>query len=264
MYGRYIIERESPYTAKEKPDAGCFAGALFSAAAAGPVTSVNKAIQAQDTEQSFVMWLVCFISYLLFLIEIDSTPFLFSVARSIPGESLCLKVLQFLQHPGCLKGHVVDVPSVQVSAFLERKLRDRGKERADLLLHRHKQPNVVPIPARIQQGIEGRVLIRICPQVHDNWPVCHFTYAHGYIPSYAGKVHFPVVPANSVQLATLAKVKNFLAGPFPGLTLKVREKIVAIGMNLPRLAIGFVPGFQLFDNIRHTNCREQRRHPILL
>jgi len=50
MYGRYIIERESPYTANEKPDADFFAGVLFSAAAAGPETSANRAIDANSTE----------------------------------------------------------------------------------------------------------------------------------------------------------------------------------------------------------------------
>jgi hypothetical protein len=55
MYGRYIIERESPYTANEKPDADFFAGVLFSAAAAGPATSANRAIDANSTEQSFVV-----------------------------------------------------------------------------------------------------------------------------------------------------------------------------------------------------------------
>src|SRR5262249_50803270 len=144
------------------------------------------------------------------------------VAPSVPGGSLRLKILQFLQHSRCLKRHVVDVSSVQVSAFLERKLRDRGKERADLLLHRHKQPDIVPIPARIEQGIERRVLVRVRPQVDDNWPVCDFAYAHGYVPSYAGKVYLPVIPANSVQLAALAKVKNFLTRAFLGLAFEVR------------------------------------------
>src|SRR5215475_12674105 len=68
MYGRYIIERESPYTAKEKPDAGCFDGVLFSAAAAAPAISANRAIHANNEEQSFMVWLVCFIFYFLSLI----------------------------------------------------------------------------------------------------------------------------------------------------------------------------------------------------
>src|SRR5580765_8748635 len=68
MYGRYIIERESPYTANEKPDVDFFAGVLFSAAAAGPATSANRAINANSTEQSFVVRLVCFIFYFLSLI----------------------------------------------------------------------------------------------------------------------------------------------------------------------------------------------------
>src|SRR5215471_16101568 len=63
MYGRYIIERESPYTAKEKPDAGCFVAGLSSAAAAGPAISANRAINANITEQGFVVRLVCFIFY---------------------------------------------------------------------------------------------------------------------------------------------------------------------------------------------------------
>src|SRR5215510_14680757 len=68
MYGRYIMERESPYTANEKPDADFFAGVPPSAAGAGPATSANKAINANGTEQSFVVCLVCFIFYLLALI----------------------------------------------------------------------------------------------------------------------------------------------------------------------------------------------------
>src|SRR5215475_4366157 len=63
MYGRYIMERESPYTAKEKPDAGCFDGVLFSAAAAGPAISANRTINANITEQGFVVRLVYFIFY---------------------------------------------------------------------------------------------------------------------------------------------------------------------------------------------------------
>src|SRR5262245_65019567 len=68
LYGRYIIERESPYTANEKPDAGCFVAGLSSATAAGPATSANRAINANITEQGFVVRLVCFILYLLSLI----------------------------------------------------------------------------------------------------------------------------------------------------------------------------------------------------
>src|SRR5215813_10858500 len=68
MYGRYIIERESPYTAKEKPDAGFFEGVLSSVAAAGPAISANRAKHANSEEQSFVVCLVCFIFYFLSLI----------------------------------------------------------------------------------------------------------------------------------------------------------------------------------------------------
>src|SRR5262249_45103390 len=68
LYGRYIIERESPYTANEKPDAGCFVAGLSSATAAGPAISVNRAINADITKYSFVVWLVCFIFYFLSLI----------------------------------------------------------------------------------------------------------------------------------------------------------------------------------------------------
>src|SRR4029077_4509975 len=68
LYGRYIIERESPYTSKENPDADFFAAVLSSAAAAGPATSANRAINANSTEQSFVVSLVCFIFYFVSLI----------------------------------------------------------------------------------------------------------------------------------------------------------------------------------------------------
>src|SRR5678815_1898745 len=82
MYGRYIIERESPYTANEKPDADFFAGVLFSAAAAGPATSANRAIDANRTEQCFVVRLVCFIFYLLVsTVEARQAPHYLRLAR---------------------------------------------------------------------------------------------------------------------------------------------------------------------------------------
>src|SRR5215475_8613419 len=66
LYGRYIIDRESPYTANEKPGADCFDAVLFSAAAADPKTSAKRTIKANSTGQSFVMCFLCFICYLLF------------------------------------------------------------------------------------------------------------------------------------------------------------------------------------------------------
>src|SRR5262249_46632854 len=65
--GRYIIGRESPTATNEKPRASSFAAVPFSAAAAGPATSTNTAMNANKIEQTFVGGLVCFIFYLLSL-----------------------------------------------------------------------------------------------------------------------------------------------------------------------------------------------------
>src|SRR5262245_46903262 len=59
--GRYIIGRESPTATNEKPGAGFLAAVSFSAAAAGPATSGNTAMNANNIEQPFVGRLVCFI-----------------------------------------------------------------------------------------------------------------------------------------------------------------------------------------------------------
>src|SRR5262245_39262620 len=64
--GRYIIGRESPTAANEKPGAGVFAAEPFSAAETGPATSGNTAMNANNTEQTFVGGWVCFIFYLPF------------------------------------------------------------------------------------------------------------------------------------------------------------------------------------------------------
>src|SRR5262245_20808103 len=45
--------------------------------------------------------------------EIDSVGICSFIALLVPGESLRLKILQFLQHPRCLEGIVVDVAGVQ-------------------------------------------------------------------------------------------------------------------------------------------------------
>src|SRR5262249_48559310 len=86
---------------------------------------------------------------------------------SVPRESLRLEVLQFLKYCSCLESVVVDVPRIQICSFLERKLGDCCKEGADFLLYRHKQPDVVSIPADIHLRLERCMLIRICSQVYD-------------------------------------------------------------------------------------------------
>src|SRR5262245_34947759 len=67
--GRYIIGRESPTTTNEKPGAGFFAAVSFSAAATGPATSTNTAINASKIEQTFVGGLACLIFYLPSLVN---------------------------------------------------------------------------------------------------------------------------------------------------------------------------------------------------
>ena len=52
--GRYIIGRESPSAANEKPRAGSFAAVSFSAAAAGVATSTSTAMNANNIEETFV------------------------------------------------------------------------------------------------------------------------------------------------------------------------------------------------------------------
>src|SRR5262249_61678137 len=84
------------------------------------------------------------------------------------------------------------------------------------------------------------------------------------VPVHAGEVDLPVVPAHAVQLAALSEVEDFLPWSLFRFALEVRQEVVAVGVNLPGLAVGLVPVLQLLDDVRHTGPRAARGHPVLL
>src|SRR5207342_1220126 len=108
-----------------------FAGVLFSAAAAGPATSANRAINANSTEQSFVVRLVCFIFYFLSLIgpsvnweqRIVFPLTLFAHVRLLLVAGGFRRVLQTLQR-------VVERKTARLLA--RRKFLERGQELPDI------------------------------------------------------------------------------------------------------------------------------------
>src|SRR5262249_13246933 len=69
--GRYIIGRESPTATNEKPRADSFAAVPSSAAAAGPATSGNTAMNANNIEQTFVVGCACFIFFLPLVMRVS-------------------------------------------------------------------------------------------------------------------------------------------------------------------------------------------------
>ena len=80
----------------------------------------------------------------------------------------------------------------------------------ELLLHGHEEPNVVSIPAQIQPGLVWRLLVGIGPQVYDDGPTGHVSGGRGNVSIGHSEVNFPVVPADGVKLAALAKVDRSL------------------------------------------------------
>ena len=81
--------------------------------------------------------------------------------RSVARMSDGLHLLQSLQSRCRFDRHIVDVRGVQTAAFLERVLRNRCKERLELLLHRYEEPDVIRIPTEIHRRVEWHHLIGI-------------------------------------------------------------------------------------------------------
>ena len=99
------------------------------------------------------------------------------------------------------------------------------EKRLELLLHGHEEPNVIRIPAEIQPGLVWRFLIGIGPQVDDDGPAGHVPGGRGDVSIGHSEVDFPVVPADSIQLAALAEVVDLFAGPFFASPLKYGRKL---------------------------------------
>src|SRR5713101_5867526 len=151
---------------------------------------------------------------------------------SIARGRQALQLLQPLHSLERLERLVVDARGVEAAALLEGKLRQGQKETLELLLHRHEEPDIVRIPADVHAGLAGRPLVGISAQVDDHRPARHFANRGGDVADLRGEVDLPVVPANGVQLATLAEVEDLLARSLLDLALEVRQEVVAVGVDL--------------------------------
>src|SRR5262249_55724097 len=149
-------------------------------------------------------------------------------------------------------------------AFLERILWDRGEELLDLVLNGHEQPDVLRVPLDIRPRFSGSSLIRIGPEIDDGRPPGRIACAGGDVTVDHGKMDFPIVPPNGVQLATLAKVKDLFPWPLLYFSLEVRQEVETIRMDFEGSAIGLISLHQLLDDIRLSGCRQQGRHPVFL
>ena len=121
-----------------------------------------------------------------------------------------------LQGLSRLESLVVDARSVQAAAFLEWIFLDRAEELLSLVLNGLKQPDVLRVPLDIR--FAGSSLVRIGPEIDDGRPTGRIACAGGDVTVDHGKMDFPVIPANSIQLTTLAEVDS--RGPFFSSPLK--------------------------------------------